>query len=539
MKLFGLGLWLVASSTLAQPATYVVDSLPFSLQGQWWFRTGHDPAWSSPFREKTHWQAIQVPGPWEKQGYPGYNGHAWYRLTLQIPSRFSGESLGVDLGTLGNVDEVFLNGQRIGESGSFPPTYEPATLQRRIYRLPRVSLRFGELNELAVHVYNEARFGGFLGPPPVLDRYEKLLAEQTGRDLVVWVGAAVLAVLALFHGLISLFYGGGREQWPWIGFLVSFALYQVTYANFGPAFFFSPGLAFRLNVVFLLASVGLFPLVLATVFARPAPTLALVFTSVMAVGSGFALLWRRAADLYLWVHFAEVGIAVIVALSLWLFFRQKRTPRGLPWPLVVTALLFFASCLGDVAVDLSLLPRPSFPLLVLYSSLGVLPFAFSLSFALTTRWARVHAASLLPHLGLLPWATFTHEMHKRLIASPPSPFALALMRFSTAAGTPVEVETVVPHLRLHLRHCDLLARYSRETVAILFDAHDEREALAYVERVRRALRQLPDRFLLRPTVGLAACKAGRYSTAEELVKAAEAALYAARAEGGDCTATAP
>lgn len=539
MKVLPLSLWLLASSTLAQPATSVVDSLPFSLAGQWWFRTGHDPAWSSPFREKTHWQAMQVPGPWEKQGFLGYNGHAWYRITLQLPSRFSGESLGVDLGMLGDVDEVFLNGQRIGESGSFPPAYEPATLHRRIYRLPRVSLRFGELNELAVHVYNQWRFGGFLGPPPVIDRYEKLLAKQTARDMVVWVGATVLGVLALFHGLISLFYGGGKEQWPWVGFLVSFALYQITYANFGPSFFFSYGFAFRLNVVFLLLSVGLFPLVLATVFARPAPTLVLVFTSVMAVGSGFAVLWRRAADLYLWVYLAEMGIAVIVALSFWLFFRRQRPQHALPWPLVLTALLFFATVLADVAVDLCLLPRPRFPTLVLYSSLGVLPFAFTLSFALTTRWAQVHAASLLPHLGLLPWATFTQEVHKRLSASPPSPFALALMRFSTAAGTPIEVETVVSRLRMNLRHCDLLARYSRETVAILLDAQDEREALAYVERVRRALRQLPDRFLLRPTVGLAAFKAGRHATAEELVKAAEAALYAARSEGGDCTATAP
>lgn len=539
MKISWLGPWLLASSVLAQPTAYVVDSLPFSLEGQWWFRTGHDPAWSSPFREKTHWQTIQVPGPWERQGYPGYNGHAWYRLTFQLPSRFSSESLGVNLGMLGDVDEVFLNGQRIGESGGFPPTYEPATLHQRVYRLPRASLRFGEFNELAVHVYNEWRFGGFLGPPPVIDRYEKLIANQTGRDLVLWVGAAVLVVLALFHTLVPLSYGGGREQWPWVGFLVSFALYQITYANFGPSLFFSLGVSFRLNVGFLLLSVGLFPLVLATIFARPAPTLALVFASVMGVGSGFALLWRRPADLYLWVHLAEVGIVVIVALTLWLFSQRQRPQGASPWPLLTTALLFFAASLADVAVDLCLLPRPSSHPLVLYSSLGVLPFAFTLSFVLTKRWAKMHAASLLPHLGLLPWPTFIHEVHKRLNTSPPSPFALALIRFSTAAGTPVEVETVVSRLRLHLRHCDLLARYSRETVAILLEEQDKREALAYVERVRRALRQVPDRFLLRPTAGLAAFKAGRYTTAEELVKAAEAALYAARAEGGDCTATAP
>lgn len=534
-----LACWLVASAALAQPETRVVDRLPFSLEGQWWFRPGHDPAWSSPFREKTHWQPIRVPGPWEKQGFSAYNGHGWYRLTFQLPSRFSGESLGVDLGYLGDVDEVFLNGQPIGERGSFPPTYEPATLVRRIYRLPRVSLRFGEFNELAVHVYNQWRFGGFLGPAPVIDRYEKLLARQTARDVVLWVGAAVLGVLAFFHALVSLSYGGGREQWPWIGFLASFALYQITYAAFGPSQLISSAMSFRLNVAFLLLAVGLFPLVLATTFGHPAPTLALVFASVMAVGGGFALLWRGVADLYLWVFLAEASIVVLIGAALWGFFRAGRNPSQRRWPLLLTAPVFFLAVLADVAVDLCVLPRPTWPGVVLYSSLGILPFAFALSFTLTTRWAQHHAASFLPHLGLLPWAAFLDEVQKRIASPPQVPFAVALVRFASAAGTPVDVEAVVAHLRRQLRHCDLLARYSRETVAVLLEGLDEREALAYIERVRRALRQLPDRLLLRPTAGLAAFRAGRYGSAEEVVKAAEAALYAARAEGGDCTATAP
>lgn len=539
MTRLAIALFFLAATAFAQPEPRTVDRLPFPLEGQWWFRTGHDPAWSSPFREKTHWQTIHVPGPWEKQGFPKYNGHAWYRLTFQLPSRFAGESLGIDLGFIGDVDEVFLNGQRLGERGAFPPLYEPATLHRRIYRLPRVSLRFGEFNELAVHVYNEKRFGGFLGPAPVIDRYEKLLAQQTGRDVVLWVGAAILGVLAFFHALISIFYGGGGIQWPWIGFLASVALYQITYAAFGPFLFLSPALTFRLNVVFLLLAVGLFPLVLARMLGEGEPTAALVFASVTAVGAGFALLWRRVADLYLWVYVAEIGVLLLVGVAFWLFLRNRR--RGGPghWLLAGTATLFFLAVLADVAVDLSLLPRPSWPGLVLYSSVGILPFAFALSFVLTTRWAQQHAASFLPHLGLLPWPVFMEEVKKRMVLSPQSPFAVALVRFSSAAGTPVEAESVVTPLRRQLRHCDLLARYSKETVAVLLDALDEREALAYLERVRRALRQLPDRVFLRPTAGLAAFRPGRYASVEEIVKAAEAALYAARAEGGDCTATAP
>ncbi|MGC8915667.1 MAG: diguanylate cyclase domain-containing protein [Thermoanaerobaculum sp.] len=538
MKAFGLALALVAVSGFAQD-TRVVDRLPFSLAGKWWFRLGHDPAWSSPFREKTHWQLVSVPGPWEKQGFAGYNGHAWYRITFQLSSELGEESLGVDLGFLGDVDEVFLNGQRLGERGSFPPFYEPATLQRRIYQLPRVSLRPGELNELAVHVYNQKRFGGFLGPSPTIDRYERLLAKQTARDVVLWASAVVLGVLALFHTAVALFGSGGREHWPWALFLTSFAFYEVTYAAFGPALLFSPGLAFRLNVAFLLAAVASFPLVLAAAVGHPAPTLAHVFASLMAVGGGFALLWRQIADLYLWVYVAEAAIPIIVVLALWIFSRGKPHDAPSRWPLAATGVGFFASVLADVAVDLCVLPRPSMAAVVLYSSFGVIPFAFALTLTLTTRWARQHGASFLPHLGLLPWSSFTLELRKRLAASPPAPFSVAFIRFSTVAGTPVDVEKVAPHLRRQLRHCDLLARFSRETVAVLVDGLDEREALAYVERVRRALRQLPDRVLLRPAAGLAAVKAGRNTSVEDILKAAEAALYAARSEGGDATATAP
>ncbi|MCS7182011.1 MAG: hypothetical protein NZ869_02735, partial [Thermoanaerobaculum sp.] len=383
------GMWatllLLAAPTLAPAESWSVDRLPFPLESGWLFRRGHDPAWSSPFREKTHWQPIRVTGPWERQGFRGYNGHAWYRLTFQLPSRFAAETLGVDLGTLGDVDEVFLNGQRIGSSGSFPPLYEPATLKRRIYRLPRVSLRYGEFNELSVHVYNEGRFGGFLGPPPVLDRYETLLARQTGRDVVLWVGAAFLAVLALFHGALSLFYGGGREQWPWVTFLLIFAGYQITYASFGPGLWWGSGFAFRLNVIALLLAVGTFALVIASQTRGPIPTPAVVFASVMGVGAGFAALWRRSVDLYLWVYFAELAILVLVALALWWFFRQKRSGRA--WTLVLASVPFFATVLLDVAVDLCLLPRPGRGLLLLYSSLGVVPFALAMSVTLTTRWA--------------------------------------------------------------------------------------------------------------------------------------------------------
>lgn len=538
MRLAFLALLFLATAAWGQQQAMVVENLPFSLAGSWWFRTGHDPAWSSPFREKTHWQVVRVPGAWERQGFASYNGHAWYRVTFLLPSKLASETLGLDLGYVGDADEVFLNGQRVGASGRFPPTYQSAVLHRRIYRLPKASLRVGEFNELAVHVYNGGRFGGLLGPAPILDRYERLLRRQQGRDLLLWVSATVLAVLALFHGLLALRFGGGREQWWWTSFLVAFACYQVTYASLGPSVFLSPAGNLRLNVVFLLLAVGLFPLVLYALVGYPTPAWATVFAAVVAVGAGFALLWRQTPDLYLWVYLAEVSIVFLVSLGIGQLAKAIRRQK-MWWPLLLVASVFFSAVLADVLVDLSLFPRPTLGSVTLYSSVAGVVFALFVSFHLTMRWAQHHAARLLPSSGLLPLPLFVQEVQQRLAAPSRPPFSLALMRLTTAAGSPVEVEAVLPEVRRQVRHCDLLARLGRETLAVLLEGLDEREALTRVERLRRELRQLPGKPLLRPTAGLAAAGPARHASAAELLKAAEAALYAARSEGGDCTATAP
>ncbi|MGQ9494675.1 MAG: diguanylate cyclase domain-containing protein [Thermoanaerobaculaceae bacterium] len=537
--LFLLLLSLVASLSAAQPEPRVVDRLPERLGGEWWFRVGHDPAWSSPFREKTHWQLIKVPRAWELQGFRGYNGHAWYRFTFKLSPRFANETLGIDLGHLGDADEVFLNGQRIGGSGSFPPMYQSATLQRRIYPLPQSKLRYGEYNEIAVHVYNDGRFGGFLGPTPKIDSYRQLAMEQTARDVVLWTSAGLLLALAALHTILAVLYRTHQGPWLLVAFLVAFACYELTYTAWGPYLLWSSGTVFRLNVALFLLSVGLFLPSLISILGQAVPTPFLVFTSLTALGAAFAMVWRRTSDLYLWIYMAEVGIVIIVVTILRKFWERPSPFHRGQWPLLITAAPFFASVFADVAVDLGWLPRPSLPGLVLYSSVGVIPFAFSVSFVLLDRQSREHASGLLPPLGLLPYPFLVKEVKRRLATAATTPFAVAFCRLTTAAGTAIDVTTILGELRCQLRHCDLLSQFSPETLAMLLDDLDEREAVAHLERIRRALRQGPGGLQIRLTAGLAASRPARFATAEELLKAAEAALFAARSEGGDCVATAP
>ncbi len=115
----------VASAQEAPPIN--VSQLPTSLAGEWLFRIGHDPSWASPFRERRNWQRIRVPGSWESQGFAAYNGHAWYRLPLFVSSQLAGQNLGLDAGLIADVDEVFLNGRKVGATGTFPPRFARAS----------------------------------------------------------------------------------------------------------------------------------------------------------------------------------------------------------------------------------------------------------------------------------------------------------------------------------------------------------------------------------------------------------------------------
>jgi GGDEF domain-containing protein len=76
---------------------------------------------------------------------------------------------------------------------------------------------------------------------------------------------------------------------------------------------------------------------------------------------------------------------------------------------------------------------------------------------------------------------------------------------------------------------------------LLLAETEERAAMAIIERLRRAAGESASSptTRVRTTAGLAQYRPGRHLGAEELLQEAEAALYAAISEGGDCTATAP
>ncbi|MBN1781412.1 glycoside hydrolase [bacterium] len=142
---------------LAEDLDPVVD-----LSGQWRFEIGNCKNCESKKYNDSKWDELHVPGNWEDQGFPGYDGYAWYRTEFEISEKFSGATLYISLGICDDVDRVYVNGHFLNGSGSFPPSYETAWDRKRLYMIPNTYLDFKGKNSLAVQIYDHEGEGGIV-----------------------------------------------------------------------------------------------------------------------------------------------------------------------------------------------------------------------------------------------------------------------------------------------------------------------------------------------------------------------------------------
>lgn len=533
-------------ASASEPPIFRVDALPTSLAGEWLFRTGHDPAWSSPFRERRAWQPIQVPGCWQR-GAPGSKGHAWYVARLFIPSRLADTDLALDLGVVADADEVFLNGRLIGTQGAFPPRLARAVPAPRLYRLPQISLRYGELNELVVHTYSTAGCGGLVGPPPRVGAYRPFLRRHVQREIVLSTVAAVLLTLAALH--VALF-AAQREDTAnllFAAFLVLAAVFYLTQTQWGPAQLLGESSVYRMHVAALLGGVAAFIGLTYKYLQLPLPVPLITVQAALVLGIGFAAVWRSSADLAVLAYVAQGTVVLLgpyLVLKIWEPVRRSRPFARLAFTVTFLLAATFAS---DVATQIRVLPRWEGLISDNLAALGVIPFAMVFTLIFFQRWSnRRWGEPMDAGGGLLSPERFQRRLKEEMERARRNGalFSVVLLRLSMLrepARADTLFEAAGAALRCALRQIDAAATLRPDTFAVLLADADERTAVLAVERLRLAvLSSLPSgAFHAGIAAGVAQFRQGRYEVARELLDEAEAALYAATVEGPNATATTP
>jgi len=153
------------------------------LSGYWSFQTGDDFDWAEADFDDADWDEIIAPGFWEKQGFAGYDGFAWYRKHFQLPAHLAGKRLILMLAKIDDIDEVFVNGKKIGGTGPFPDPdyrghYGDWYNKDRRYYVPRNALNPNGDNVIAIRVFDAWLDGGFHDAPIGLIRQEKYREEE-------------------------------------------------------------------------------------------------------------------------------------------------------------------------------------------------------------------------------------------------------------------------------------------------------------------------------------------------------------------------
>ncbi len=180
--------------TLIVIAAWLGCLLPVAAQGvvsvnEGRFQKGDNPAWSQAAFDDSGWQVLSLDKDWNQQGVRNANGYGWYRIHVVIPSSLKKgmtDKVLLDLGPIDDTDETWLNGKRVGKTGSNPEDpagYIGEYSTPRHYVVDPKLVKWDRENVIAVRVYNGGDPGGFFERPafiskPSLEDFVSLRLDQ-------------------------------------------------------------------------------------------------------------------------------------------------------------------------------------------------------------------------------------------------------------------------------------------------------------------------------------------------------------------------
>lgn len=167
------------------------------LPAEWKFLTGDKPEYIDSAVNDYWWKNISPLKLWEEQGFAGYDGFAWYRVKVVVPSSlkknaFKYDGLVLNLGRIDDADITYFNGHEVGRTGKMPPDYSGAYDATRSYLIPPGIIQWGKKNTIAVRVYDAGGGGGLYGGPVEL-------TNRGNPDLLV-LGTAFSEKDMILHG---------------------------------------------------------------------------------------------------------------------------------------------------------------------------------------------------------------------------------------------------------------------------------------------------------------------------------------------------
>ncbi len=517
--------------------------------GRWLFHPGDDVHWALPNADDHDWAQATVPAAWSPPLAKDYRGYGWYRLHVTIGAPL-GEPLGLWFTSVSTAYTVFVDGRPVGGSGDFPPSYRARSVIPLVVALPAESQAPGA-HVIAVRVYSAEAVGGITGSVTI-GPVQQLERAAFWPDVLL----ASTAVLLVGIGLMQLFFWVRRPH------ASEHAAIFMTCACAGLFFvWWMPSVRVALEPVafwfrFYLASAAaaaaafcyafrrIFELDRSDRFVRGFAFLFMLEVPVfLAVPS-----WSTLRDLASYVLNPELLAVSATSLTLVIirFRHGDRHARILLWG----TLLLSAALVHDIVQAWGALAlRPAFPWMTLAGTV-----VFSASLAMTTgeRFLESETAALFDRLtGLYRREVVMDALAReiRRAARVRQPLALIMFdvdRFKLVNDTLGHQagDKVLSEIGRRMldagRAVDWLGRYGGEEFVGVLAGTDRAGGVLAAERIRNAVAALPiatgrTSRTVTLSAGVSAYDGGEERpTTEQLVGAADAALYRAKNSGRNC-----
>lgn len=112
--------------------------------------------WTVTDFEDSAWKTMRVPGLMQEQGLKGFNGIVWFRKTIDIPAKWEGKELTLNVGVIDDNDFTYFNGVQVGHTEGW--------MSPRSYKIPKELVKSGKA-VIAVRVMDTGGTGGINGSP--------------------------------------------------------------------------------------------------------------------------------------------------------------------------------------------------------------------------------------------------------------------------------------------------------------------------------------------------------------------------------------
>jgi len=524
------------------PATGSAD-----LAGLWRFHAGDSAAFARPDAADTGWVRVAVPGHWPA----GTSGFGWYRARFALDTMPS-EPIGIRVASVEVAWQLFVDGELIGELGGFPPRYRARSATPVVVPLPPALVRPGA-HTIALRVYSGESRGGITGDVTI-GSMSDLQADDLTLD-GLFLGMALLLV-GIGLGQIVLWSrrDDARVHLALAALCAALALFFVvwmpaTRVAVSPVVFW-----FRLFMAFGAAALAAACFAFRRLFDLEDDRLLLVFGLFFLAVAALAVFVPAWDDLRLLESYLlDPGALLFGAGAVAVAARQRLRGSEHVAPVLWGALLFAVAIILNVLAGWGLFSLgSSYPWLLL---VGCVAFVLGLTASAGHRLAEAETAALYDRLtGLYRREVVMDALQREIRRAARVKQAITVImmdvdRFKQIndtlghqAGDRVLAE-IGRRLGEAGRAVDWLGRYGgEEFVAVLASTSVDGGILA-AERLRQAVSALPiatgrTSKTITLSAGVAAFDGkSEWPTTEQLVGAADAALYRAKDQGRNTIAT--